>query len=192
MSIIIGLPDERIVLYTKGADNVVYERLKGNNNKEGDGSKVLESTAQQVVAWADDALRTMVFAYRDIPEEEYDTWRAKLQTVMADETEVQKRKDGIIPNAIDDCYDEMEKDLILQGATAIEDKLQEGVPDTLNKLSEAGIKVWMITGDKVGTAKNIALACSILKDEDVMEWLDITTERFDRENKQWSHEQTLV
>ena len=55
--------------------------------------------------------------------------------------------------------------LTLQGATAIEDKLQDGVPEILADLRAAGIKVWMLTGDKVGTAKNIATACNILPAE---------------------------
>jgi magnesium-transporting ATPase (P-type) len=134
----------------------------------------------------------MVFAYRVIPPAEYDAWRLRLQEAMANEVEVAKRKEGKIPNAIDDCYEAMESKLILQGATAIEDKLQEGVPATLSRLSDAGVKVWMITGDKVGTAKNIALACQLLKDESQMEWLDITTEKFDRENPQWKDSETLV
>jgi magnesium-transporting ATPase (P-type) len=50
----------------------------------------------------------------------------------------------------------VEKDLILIGSTAIEDKLQEGVPACIETLSRAGIKVWMLTGDKMETAINIA------------------------------------
>ena len=62
----------------------------------------------------------------------------------------------------------------LQGATAIEDKLQDGVPEVLADLRTAGIKVWMLTGDKVGTAKNIATACNILPAG--AEVLELTTE----------------
>jgi len=47
------------------------------------------------------------------------------------------------------------------GATAIEDKLQNGVPDTIATLSRAGIKIWVLTGDKVETAVNIAYACRL-------------------------------
>ncbi|KAJ1624941.1 hypothetical protein T492DRAFT_844358 [Pavlovales sp. CCMP2436] len=57
---------------------------------------------------------------------------------------------------------EIEKDLLLQGGSAVEDELQQGVPETLRDLSRAGVKVWMLTGDKVGTAKNIAAACHLL------------------------------
>jgi phospholipid-translocating ATPase len=47
-------------------------------------------------------------------------------------------------------YEEIEKDLILLGATAIEDKLQDGVPQCIERLSQAGIKIWVLTGDKIG------------------------------------------
>lgn len=81
------------------------------------------------------------------------------------------------PNAIQKLQMELECDLVLQGATAIEDKLQDGVPEILQDMRTAGIKVWMLTGDKAGTAKNIAMACNILPvDADVLE---ITTETFE-------------
>ena len=51
--------------------------------------------------------------------------------------------------------EQIEKDLILLGATAIEDKLQQGVPDTIQVLLDAGIKIWILTGDKQETAINI-------------------------------------
>ena len=50
----------------------------------------------------------------------------------------------------------IEKDLILIGSTAIEDKLQEGVPACIETLQSAGIKIWVLTGDKIETAINIA------------------------------------
>jgi phospholipid-translocating ATPase len=47
-------------------------------------------------------------------------------------------------------YEEIEKDLILLGATGIEDKLQDGVSQCIERLSQAGIKIWVLTGDKIG------------------------------------------
>jgi magnesium-transporting ATPase (P-type) len=61
--------------------------------------------------------------------------------------------------------DEIEKNLEVMGVTAIEDKLQDGVPETLSALREAGVKVWMLTGDKVDTAINIGYSCSLLATE---------------------------
>lgn len=50
----------------------------------------------------------------------------------------------------------------LIGSTAIEDKLQEGVPDCIKFLREAGVKVWVLTGDKVETAINIGYSSRLL------------------------------
>jgi len=55
----------------------------------------------------------------------------------------------------------IEKDLELVGATAIEDKLQDKVGETIDQIKEAGIKVWVLTGDKVETAINIAYSCKL-------------------------------
>lgn len=51
---------------------------------------------------------------------------------------------------VDSMYEEIEKNLKLLGATAIDDKLQDGVPQSIERLTQAGIKIWMLTGDKVG------------------------------------------
>ena len=57
---------------------------------------------------------------------------------------------------------EVETDLELVGSTAIEDKLQEDVKDTIEGFKETGIKVWVLTGDKVETAINIGYSCGLL------------------------------
>ena len=85
----------------------------------------------------------------------------RFDDVQRNVAEIDRRKDGK-PNAIDDLMEEIEQGLELIGATAIEDKLQEGVPQCLANLTKAGIKVWMLTGDKEETAINISYACSLL------------------------------
>ena len=62
---------------------------------------------------------------------------------------------------LDRVYNQIERDLVLLGATAIEDKLQDYVPETIEKLLQAGIHVWMLTGDKQITAENIAKSCRL-------------------------------
>jgi len=54
---------------------------------------------------------------------------------------------------LSEVYEDIEKDLTLLGATAIEDKLQDGVPETIANLSLAGIKIWVLTGDKQGKSQ---------------------------------------
>ena len=75
----------------------------------------------------------------------------------------------------------IEVDLKLVGATAIEDKLQDDVGLTIAKLKESGIKVWVLTGDKVETAINIGYSCRLLVEG--MEIIEITQkEKADVEN----------
>jgi P-type E1-E2 ATPase len=60
---------------------------------------------------------------------------------------------------------------MLIGATAVEDKLQPDVPETIADLLRAGIKVWMLTGDKLETAENIARSCKLIQsDMEVMKF----------------------
>ena len=68
-------------------------------------------------------------------------------------------------------YDWLERDLTLIGATAVEDKLQDHVPKTIQGMRDAKIKVWMLTGDKLETAENIAQSCSLIgEDFQIMRW----------------------
>lgn len=60
---------------------------------------------------------------------------------------------------------ELEKNFHLSGSTAIEDKLQDGVGDTIQFMKDAGIKVWVLTGDKVETAINIGYSCKLLNND---------------------------
>lgn len=62
-------------------------------------------------------------------------------------------------------YEEIECDMQLVGVTAIEDKLQDGVPQTIANLQMAGIKIWVLTGDKQETAVNIGYSCQLLTDD---------------------------
>jgi len=66
---------------------------------------------------------------------------------------------------LDNAAELIEKDMFLLGATAIEDKLQDGVPDTIHTLHEANIKVWVLTGDRQETAINIGYSCKLLTEE---------------------------
>ncbi len=65
---------------------------------------------------------------------------------------------------MDDAAELIEKNLLILGATAIEDKLQQGVAETIVMLKKAGIKVWVLTGDKIETAVNIGYSCQLLTD----------------------------
>ncbi|XP_053490338.1 phospholipid-transporting ATPase VD [Ictalurus furcatus] len=63
---------------------------------------------------------------------------------------------------LEELHDRMERELTILGVAAIEDRLQEGVPETIVSLRQAGVKVWMLTGDKTETAVNVGYACKLI------------------------------
>ncbi|KAJ3105015.1 hypothetical protein HDU97_008623 [Phlyctochytrium planicorne] len=151
MSSVVRCPDGKIKLYIKGADTVIFERLAKDNNP------YLDITCVHLEEYANEGLRTLCIAYRDISEEEYAEW-CKIYDKAA--TTINNRGDEL-----DKAAELIEKDLILLGATAIEDKLQDGVPDTIHTLATAGIKLWVLTGDRQETAINIGYSCKLLTEE---------------------------
>ncbi|KAI8373598.1 hypothetical protein EDC96DRAFT_438020 [Choanephora cucurbitarum] len=154
MSVVLKGPDGRIKLYCKGADTVILERLSK-------GNPFVAPTLEHLEAYASEGLRTLCFAMREISNEEYAEWSAvyeKASTTLVDRAQ-----------ELDDAAELIEKDMLLLGATAIEDKLQDGVPDTIHTLHEANIKVWVLTGDRQETAINIGYSCKLLTEEmDIM------------------------
>ncbi|CAL4895276.1 unnamed protein product [Urochloa decumbens] len=164
MSVVVKNEEGRTFLFSKGADSVMFERLSGSQ------SAYREVTQQHINEYADAGLRTLVLAYRELNEEEYAYFDRKLtaakNSVSADRDE-----------KIEEAADLLERDLVLLGATAVEDKLQKGVPECVDKLAQAGIKIWVLTGDKMETAINIGYACSLLRQG--MKQITITLETED-------------
>jgi len=172
MSTVVRLPaalspggTSSVYCFTKGADSVILALLASSSQNS---AASVANSVERVSAlkktldeWANEALRTLVFACRRVPDDEYRTWFRKYTRALEDPRERAALKAGL-DNAVDRLQAEIEKGLLLQGGSAVEDELQAGVPETLRDLSKAGVKVWMLTGDKVGTAKNIAAACSLL------------------------------
>ena len=150
MSAIFRFPDGSIKLLCKGADTVILERLSPDN-------MYVEPTTRHLEDYASEGLRTLCLGYRDIPEEEYKNWK-----LVYDEAATTMEDRG---DKLDEAAELIEKDLILLGATAIEDKLQDEVPDTIHTLQEAGIKIWVLTGDRQETAINIGMSCRLLAED---------------------------
>ncbi|XP_061457620.1 phospholipid-transporting ATPase IK isoform X2 [Rhineura floridana] len=150
MSVLVRDPEGRIKLYTKGADTIILERLHSDRAMEGCTVKALDSFAAET-------LRTLCLATKEMDEKEFNAWSKKhhAASVLLQDREQQ----------LDKVYEEIEQDLKLLGATAIEDKLQDGVPETIQLLKRGDIKVWVLTGDKQETAVNIGFACQLLSDD---------------------------
>eukprot|EP00051_Salpingoeca_urceolata_P032761 m.17242 g.17242 ORF g.17242 m.17242 type:complete len:1165 (+) comp5427_c0_seq1:383-3877(+) len=150
MSVIVRTPQGQIKLYCKGADTVIYERLAPRQ-------PFADSTTKHLEAFATDGLRTLCLAVAQISEEQYASW-SKVYEKAAQAIEGRAEK-------LAKAAEMIEKDLFLLGATAIEDKLQDGVPDTIRSLARAGIKIWVLTGDKQETAINVGFACKVLTNQ---------------------------
>lgn len=152
MSAIIRMPDGKIFLFCKGADSVIYRRLK-----RGEQSSLRKTTAEHLEMFAREGLRTLCVARKEISEEDYQAWNKEHDLAAAAITDRDEKLEKVA--------DAIENDLTLLGGTAIEDRLQDGVPNTISLLGDAGIKLWVLTGDKVETAINIGFSCNLLNND---------------------------
>ena len=147
MAVIVRAPDNKIYLFAKGADSAIGERV--TQNKE-----LIDITGEHLIKFAKHGLRTLMVAYRELTEEEYNIFDYAYKLALNNPEE----KDKLLK----DAYALVEKNYYLLGATAIEDKLQDNISDVLFSFIEAGIKIWVLTGDKMDTAKSIAYSCKLL------------------------------
>jgi phospholipid-transporting ATPase len=150
MSVIVRAPDGSIVVYCKGAEQVVFERLSRGAAEQ----VAVEAAGKCLESFTLQGLRTLAVASRRVTEAEYAAWAVRYR----DASVCMERRTERVRAACD----EMECDFTLLGVTAVEDRLQDAVPETIAALLGAGIKVWMITGDHRDTAINIARACHLV------------------------------
>ena len=152
----------QIILYSKGADSVILERAWHNQSQQ---KEIVPSTLDALEQFSEEGLRTLCLAYRELTESEYNNWNQKHQKVTT----------TVFPNpeertsALESVYNLIEKDLCILGCTAIEDRLQDGVPESIASLMNAGIKFWILTGDKMETAINVGYLCGLLRESSHMD-----------------------
>ncbi|GAA5939061.1 uncharacterized protein JCM15063_004409 [Sporobolomyces koalae] len=149
MSSIVRCPDGRILLICKGADSVIYQRLKADHDPQ-----VVETTSKQLEDFANAGLRTLCISSKYLTEEQFQKWSRIYDAACA---AIEDREEEI-----EKACDLIEGGLTILGATALEDKLQVGVPDAIAQLHRAGIKLWILTGDKLQTAIEIGFSCNLL------------------------------
>ena len=149
-----GEAKQPIRVYTKGAEDVLFEKLKDTVQQE----RALSTTKNHIKEFAVEGLRTLVFATKTVKKEFSVRWLKHW-----------KRSKGTQDNNEEEnLADQIESEMELLGATGVEDSLQKGVERTLRDLSKAGIKMWMLTGDKMETARNIAYTAGLLLHENQM------------------------
>ncbi|TKV96339.1 hypothetical protein SEVIR_9G422201v4 [Setaria viridis] len=149
MSVIIGCPDKSVKLFVKGADSSMFGIIDKNVN-----SDVVQATEKHLHSYSSLGLRTLVIGMRELSQEEFQEWQMAYEKAS---TALLGRGNLLRGVAAD-----IERNLCLLGASGIEDKLQDGVPEAIEKLRQAGIKVWVLTGDKQETAISIGYSCKLL------------------------------
>jgi phospholipid-transporting ATPase len=157
MSVVVRFPDNNVKVLVKGADTSMLSILKQGINDGLDNplhTKNREATENHLSGYSTEGLRTLVIGSKNLTDVEFIEWQEKYEeasTSMHERSAKLRQAAGLV-----------ECDLILLGATGIEDKLQDGVPEAIESLRQAGIKVWVLTGDKQETAVSIGLSCRLL------------------------------
>lgn len=130
-----------------------------------DDGHVIRECFNHIDHYATEGLRTLVYADKFLDSHNYGNWK---QLYREAETSLDNRQ-----QRIEDVSELLEQNLDLVGASAVEDKLQDGVPETIEKMRQAGIKVWMLTGDKRETAINIAHSTRLCGPDSTIHVLDV-------------------
>ncbi|XP_036880684.2 phospholipid-transporting ATPase IH isoform X1 [Manis javanica] len=163
MSVIVKSAAGEIYLFCKGADSSIFPQVI-----EGKVDQIRSRVERNAV----EGLRTLCVAYKRLVCEEYE---AICKLLQAAKVALQDREKKLA-----EAYEQIEKDLILLGATAVEDRLQEKAADTVEALQKAGIKVWVLTGDKMETAAATCYACKLFRRSTQL--LELTTKRIEEQS----------
>lgn len=166
MSMIFRCPDGKIRMFTKGADTIMLTLLEKGVD--------LNTIQAHIDQFATEGLRTLVFAYKEFSTSEFNAWFERFQEAR---NSVENRDEKTAKISA-----EIEQDLIYVATTAVEDKLQDKVPETIKFMREAGMKLWVLTGDKRETAENIGYSANLLdRQMDVVHIQGKTSQEIERQ-----------
>ncbi|TKS66467.1 putative phospholipid-transporting ATPase IH [Collichthys lucidus] len=163
MSVIVRSSSGQLYLFCKGADSSIFPRVISGK---------VEQVKARVEHNAVEGLRTLCVAYRLLSPEQY---QEICHLLSGAKLALQDRD-----RRLAEAYDLIEKDLILLGATAVEDRLQEKAADTIESLHKAGMKVWVLTGDKMETAAATCYASKLFHRNTQI--LELTTKRTEEQS----------
>lgn len=149
MSVILGFPDKTVKVFVKGADSTMFTVIDRSLNMN-----IVQETEAQLHAYSSMGLRTLLVGMRELNASEFEQWQFSFEAAS---TAFMGRA-----SLLRKVASNVEKELCLLGATGIEDKLQQGVPEAIESLRTAGIKVWVLTGDKQETAISIGYSSKLL------------------------------
>ncbi|GKU91466.1 hypothetical protein SLEP1_g5336 [Rubroshorea leprosula] len=152
MSVILGCPDKTVKVFVKGADTSMFSVIDRSLNMD-----VRHTTEVHLRSYSSLGLRTLVIGMRELSATEFEQWHSSFKAAST----------SLIGRAalLREVAGNVENRLCILGATGIEDKLQQGVPEAIESLRMAGIKVWVLTGDKQETAISIGYSSRLLTDQ---------------------------
>lgn len=161
MSMVFKCPDGKYKVYTKGADTTMLPRVTASE-------EITTKLNSHLTHFAVEGLRTLVFATKVMEEEEFTPW---FKQFTAAQLAVEDRE-----NLLARAAEIIESEMTLVGLTAVEDKLQDEVPETIEFLRNAGVALWVLTGDKRETAENIGYSAAMLDREMTVVHIEAHTE----------------
>ncbi|XP_020594003.1 phospholipid-transporting ATPase 2 isoform X5 [Phalaenopsis equestris] len=141
---------EKIILLSKGADEAILPHASVAGQQ-------LRPFIDAVEQYALLGLRTLCFGWRELDEGEYIEWSRMFKEANSTLTDREWK--------LAEVCQKLEHHIEILGVAAIEDRLQDGVPETIETLRKSGINFWMLTGDKQSTAIQIALSCNFISSE---------------------------
>lgn len=160
MSVIVtDLITSKTYLFSKGADEVMLSKSHLANTSP--QSQELQDFESDIKKIAKEGFRTLVFGYRELDKEELQLLLTELRSssnLLAKERE----------RSLAALYKNFEKEIKIVGFSGIEDELQEEVAECVQTFLSSGIKFWILTGDSLETAVNIAYSSSLLKEGDFL------------------------
>uniref|UniRef100_A0A674MEX9 Phospholipid-transporting ATPase n=1 Tax=Takifugu rubripes TaxID=31033 RepID=A0A674MEX9_TAKRU len=175
MSVIVRSKSGDTLLFCKGADSSIFPRVRPEE---------VEKICMHVERNATEGYRTLCVAYKILSADEYAQADAQLREARL---ALQDREEKLTA-----VYNQVETGMSLIGATAVEDRLQEQAAETMEALQGAGIKVWVLTGDKMETAKSTCYACRLFqRNTELLELTVRTLENGERRREERLHELLL-
>ena len=141
-----------IKLFCKGADSIIKARTSPKTPPQ-----ILKQGEYYVDKFSKQGFRTLFISMKILSQKEYDDFALEVKKAS---TSLENKEE-----LLSQAYEKVENNLFIIGATIVEDKLQENVPETIRDLRLANIKIWMLTGDKMDTAENIAKSCNLINEE---------------------------
>ncbi|KAF4075190.1 hypothetical protein AMELA_G00231760 [Ameiurus melas] len=163
MSVIVRSSSGDFYLFCKGADSSIFPRVISGK---------VDQVRARVERNAVEGLRTLCVAYKKLSREDY---VEVCRLINSAKLALQERD-----RKLAEAYDLIERDFILLGATAVEDRLQDKAADTIESLHKAGMKVWVLTGDKMETAAATCYASKLFRRSTQI--LELTTKRTEEQS----------